>query len=466
MSDETPRRVSGLLTVSLAVALSLSACAVYRWRVPAMVEMQATVQVPAATDLGTLCQRPEVKEAAGKQFVQRTDVIDPPGSILGGQLFARKIRNAETQAAQSSGERSNPQRSTEAWEIAYRSNQAGYITQELTALLTVLKQKVQAADESIHDKLEPHEVASKIQGLEERLLNNELALELLNSTQAESPDLDQVAQQRELVADLQQQQAAAAVTYQELQAQADKAEDEFNTSHNLSAAADVVSASELLEAIRDLQKQARLSTELTELNQSEQRLSSVYGERHPKLIALQTRFEEALTELGGWDAVIPEEQLSEQLRTMMESIVSKQSNLEQSLSDRLESERDQLKKLQRQTEQIAQRSGENETLTKELSALRGSASVKSPGVTSFVVLKQPAKVELPWYLQTSVLYVLAAVCGLAAGLWLYRIRVSRRLHADIDDPLPMPAFSTMPAVHLDLAQRRAMRQARLRQMQA
>lgn len=464
MSETTPGPRSAFRTMLLAVLLAWSACGVYRWRVPPLVEVRATVQVPAATDLGTLCQRPEVRESAIQQFAKTAEGLVHEHPVLGGRVLARKLQNSIPQIAASSGERhAHAQTSVEAWEISYRSHQAADARDELTAILTILQQRVHAVHEAGGSGPDPAEVAAKVETLEEQLLNNELSLDLLNDQQGEVPDPAPLATQQQRVSDLRQRLAAAEKEGDALREQGRLAEDEFAATRQLATASRILTAGPIQVAVRNLETKFQLSSELTRLNESEQRLSNVYGEKHPKLAEIHARFDQILEELGGWEEVLAEAHVGEQLHETVEAVLSEQLTRELTLSQRLDSELDVLKSLQANTQQIAERSAEQASLSKELAALRNSTAANENGTEVFTILKPPAFAELPWYLQSLVLYVLATFCGVAAGLWIHRGRVARSYVAGDDSDIPLPTFTATPVAHLDLAQRRAARQARLKQ---
>ena len=75
MSDETPRARSPLWIIGCMVLVAWVACGVYRRQVPPLTTARAVLQVPSATDLGTLCLRPDIYRAAVQYLESEGDIF-------------------------------------------------------------------------------------------------------------------------------------------------------------------------------------------------------------------------------------------------------------------------------------------------------------------------------------------------------------------------------------------------------
>lgn len=449
---ETPRKGSAIWAMLLLAGVACLACGVYRWRVPAVVESRAIVGVPTATDLGSLLQRPDVLQAAALDQA----VEDPR---LSGTVSAQKVSNGKRSVADKANDASVD---TETWELTYQTQHSSLAVEELSALVAILKDQVTQSASKPHLDESTADSVSKVAELESELLQVEQALDAL----PETDPLD-VAARTERIQTLDRDHSDALVKLAQFSEDWDQIEQEFQARGKLSAVAAQIRPGLVQEAILKLDRQQQLSAELTRLNESERRLDEIYGERHPRLIELRAKFDDLLTKLGGWDEIIDERHLTKRLQGLRESTLATQQELTADIALRLELETEALTEARDATEQRATLTADLEKLHKAVAVAQKAGEPVTDSMATLTVTQPPALVAVPWYSGTTMLFVLAAVCGAAVGRTLHRAWPVAEERSDSDHvAIPVPISMANPAPELDLAQRRALRQARLQQAYA
>ncbi len=475
MPDESPRKRSPVWAMLLTVAMAWLACAGYRWRMPPLVEARAIVQVPSATDLGTLCRRPEVLqdavrklEADSEEFLLLEQPVQNPQ--LSGTVTARKIANLDLQTASSNTdgvdagtESQSVHVSTETWELSYRTHKSNRALAELSAIVAIVQQRMVAAADNSESSPSAADSASRTAQLETDCQAAEQALQELPPA---NPII--LAEGTERTEKLELDHTDAVLEHERDVDDWDLVEQEFQVHGQLATALEVLAAGPVKVAVQQLEHQRKLSQELTRLNATERRLEEVYGDRHPKLIEVRKKFDQLLTELGGWSEVIDQQHLGERLRSLRESSLAEKQDLVEDLALRLELEQSELADADQMAQQRTQLTTELEALQGELTAARESQRTTTAGlIPAFTVTQPPRMADLPWFLNAGVLFGLATVCGLLAGRAIHRTWPVSDEPDDFEPEAPVvPTISIAPLETLDLAQRRALRQARLKQVYA
>lgn len=465
MSEMSPHKGSAVWAMLLTVVVAWAACGVYRWRVPPHVEARAVVQVPMAADLDLLCRQPGLLQAAKHKLAEiPPDARDeqPGSSPLFGKLAVRKIKHdaSHSQATTQHGE-------TESWEITYRTAQSERALAELSALITVLEQRVLSNAEAGAD-IESHEISpDRVQELEDERLKAELQLEELADHVPPQPDAGELSNSEqsgppaEVLAEVQSERLLMEEEWSLVQ-------QELQASSELETVAAKLTPGPLKEAILQLDRRRKLSMELTTLNETEHRLGGIYGDRHPKLIEVRRKFDQVLGELGGWDEVVDQRHFSETLKSTVESLIALKHQEEADLRLQMELEQEVESTTDETARQRALLTRQLESLRQELATAQGvGLAENASSAVVFATLQAPHMTTIPWYFNLGVLFGLTTVCGLIAGKLIHKAWPipDDEDDSDLASP-PMPSFVAAPEAQLDLAQRRAVRQARLQQAYA
>lgn len=472
MSDETPRRRSPFWIMACMVLIAWVAGGVYRHQVPPLTTARAMLQVPSATDLGTLCQRADIFQAAVEQLEADGDLFitfeqQAGKPRLSGTLTATKVKVAPP-ANGLNPATSTSQISTETWELTYRTPRSERALGELAALITVLQSRVAPATvekSPVAMRAENHLARLEMQHQELQQQLEDLATEadagLANPTQ--------LATLRDRVQALQKALTESQVQRLQCEEEWRLVEHEVGQNPRLEATVAKLSAGPVQEAVLQIEKQRKLSTELRRLNETERRLGNVYGEKHPKLIELRLKFEQILSELGGWDHVLDDGHVAERLQASLEQLLELKQQHETDLEMQLELEKQELSTLSQSSERRAVLTAQFEQLTLELAQARQSTSAgAAAGLAEFTILQVPEIAAPHWTGHFAVLAAIATFGGLIAGGMLHRMWATP-VYPDADEPFDPPATSNYVPIQetpLDLAQRRALRQARLQQAYA
>lgn len=470
MSELSPHKGSPVWAMLLTVVVAWTACGVYRWQVPPRVEARAVVQVPMATDLESLCRQPELLRAARHKLTEiPTDASEgqPGNPPLSGKLAVRKIQNdaSHSRAAMQHGE-------TESWEITYRTAQSDRPLDELSALLTALEQRLLSTAEPGPDTGSQELSPDRIQELEDERLKAELQLEELADhvppqpgagelSDSEQSDLEQTGPPAQALAEVQSER-------QRMEEEWSLVQQQLQANPELETVAAKLAPGPLKEAILQLARRRKLSLELTGLNETEHRLEGIYGGRHPKLIEVRRKFDQVLGELGGWDEVVDPRHFPETLQSTVESVIALKHQEEADLQLQTELEQEVASTTDETARQRALLTRQLESVKQELAAAKGVGSAgRGSSAAVFATLEAPHMATNPWYFNLGVLFGLTTVCGLITGKLIHRAwPVSDdEDDSDLASP-PMPSFVPAPEAQLDLAQRRAVRQARLQQAYA
>lgn len=470
MSEMSPRKGSAVWAMLLTVIAAWAACGVYRWRVPPLVEARAVVQVPAATDLESMCEQPDLREAAERKLNEDDTGVSLTGQTdnaeVSGKLSARKIQHAHQldspHAATTAG-------TSETWELIYRTGQSDRALDDLSAFVAVVEDRVASVTETGLDGDRHEDSSVRIQELEDECLEAELELEALADGQAPSQEGGEFSSPRQMTLST-QSLAELRSERQQMEAEWNLVQQEFLADPDLEIVATKLTPGLLREAILELDRQQKLSLELTGLNDTEQRLSRIYGDRHPKLIEVRKKFDHVLAELGGWDAVVDEQHFAERLQAVGQDLIALKQQQEDDLQLQAELEREQ----SGTTDEVAR---QRSLLTRHLAKLKQelaaaqATEADSPAQTStealYATVQSPQMVSTPWYFNLGALFGLTTICGLIAGLFIHWSWPASEGVDDSDlDLPPIPSFVPVPQTQLDLAQRRAIRQARLQQAYA
>ena len=150
MSAGPPTRKSPVWTLGGMVLVAWVACGIYRHQVAPLTVARAVLRVPSATDLETLCQRPEIYQAAVEILEAAGDVFvvleqGSGQSRLSGVLTATKLTHARPSTGANPPSAAAPVISTETWELTYRTPLRDRALDELNTLISVLEQQVRPA---------------------------------------------------------------------------------------------------------------------------------------------------------------------------------------------------------------------------------------------------------------------------------------------------------------------------------
>ena len=465
MTDESSRRRSPLWMMGCMVLVAWIACGVYRRQTPPLTVVRAVLQVPSATDLGTLSQQPDIYQAAVKQLEADGDLYinfehQAGTPRLSGKLTATKLKSGPHPATLA------PQLSTETWELSYRTPRPERALGELSALIAVLEPRVApaSAKSATDDR-----AAAQLGQLETKRNALQVELEkLAPEAGAAVADPIQLANLKDRVQSLQRALTESQVKRLQLEEEWRLVEQEVGLNPRLEATVAKLSAGPVQEAVLQIDRQRKLSAELKRLNDTEQRLGNVYGDKHPKLVELRQKFEQVLSDLGGWDQVLDENQVAERLRTSLEQLLALKLQHATDLETQLALEQQELAAVSQQTERRSALTTQLEQLDRELAATRPTAATGTvAGLSEFAVQQAPEVMAPHWSSHFAVLMALATAGGLIAGGLLHRLRSNPSYReSDDSDPRATPAFTPLPETQLDLAQRRAVRQARLQQVYA
>ncbi|MDB5337805.1 MAG: hypothetical protein JWN70_3424, partial [Planctomycetaceae bacterium] len=377
MSDELPRRRSPLWIMSCMVLVAWVACGVYRRQVPPLTTARAVLQVPSATDLGTLCLRPDIFQAAVEHLESEGDIFitfeqQAGKPRLSGKLIATKMKVAPP-ASGTNPATSTSQISTETWELTYRSPNPERALGELSALITVLQHRV-APTTTVKSPTDDR-VDTQLTQLEAKQYALQQELEKLDSeADADLADPVRLATMRDRVQSL--QRALTESQVQRLQSEEEwrLVEQDIELQQRLDATVAKLSAGPVQEAVLHIEKQRKLSAELTRLNETERRLGNVYGDKHPKLIDLRQKFDQILSELGGWDHVLDEGHVAERLQASLEQLLKLKQQHETDLETQLELEKQELSAFNQSTERRTALTAQLEQLGQEVAKTRLSTS--------------------------------------------------------------------------------------------
>ena len=338
---------------------------------------------------------------------------------------------------------------------------------ELHALITVIEPLVAPA---MSGKLADDERVDS--GLEQLLAKRQsLQDELEKQAAAAAPGQEvpiQLDSARESVQSLQRALSAARVQRLQLEEEWRLVEQEIGLNQRLDATAAKLSAGPIQEAVLQIDRQRKLSAELTRLNETERRLGNVYGEKHPKLVELRQKFERVLSDLGGWDHVLDESHVAERVQSSLAQLMELKQQQEADLETQCELEKQELGSLTQQTERHAALTLQLEQLNRELAQATQSAAAVTQGMAAFAVQQNPEILPPHWSSNLAFLFAIATAGGVMAGMVWHRF-LSHPVNPETDEPYSPPtaaAYIPAPETQLDLAQRRALRQARLQQAYA
>lgn len=477
MPADTPRKRSPIWAMLLTVSVAWSVCAGYRWHRPPLVEARATVQIPAVIDLEALCRQPDLFAQAARQLQENDPeflLLEPATEKyqLSGAMQARKLTRGEQASVQAKPDASEPRATPsgqhasvemETWELSYQTHHAKRAVDELTAICMVLEMQISLAIANA----EPHpsRVASppSLKRLEEQVAATKLALQQLPVT-----DPQEATGPKEQGESLELSQTDALLEQSRDAEDWDIIAHEFQAHRQLGKALECIGPGPVFDAVQKLEQQRLDSAELTRLNATEKRLEEIYGDRHPKLIEVRKKFEHLLSQVGGWEAVIDQKQVAEQLQSLRETMLAEKKELVDDLALRLELEQSERDEAGQVAQQQAELNAQLKTAQHELDQVRAAERLAARGpVHTFQQIVEPHLANLPWFVNAGVLFGLATLLSLFAGRSIHRAWPD----ADEAEDTPpertvAPVFVSPPVATLDLAQRRALRQARLKQAYA
>lgn len=473
MTNELPRRRHPLWFMLTLAVVACGAVAAYRYRHPALTTTRAIVQVPSATDIGNLCLRPEVTTAAVAQLEAAGDLYltleqTQNGSKLSGMLTATKLKST----AQIPGTGSNETTSNEKWELTYRTERPERALIELTALIEVLRTQVTpaahestTADHQITERLT--ELTAKHQSLQAE------SQQMSGESPLDQSDASQVSAVRDRVQTLHRALAEARVLRLRAEDECRLVEQEVHSQQRLDAIATKLTQGPVQEAVLEIERQRKLSAELTRLNEAERKLGMVYGDKHPKLIELRQKFETLLTELGGWDQILDASHVVERVQSSLGQVLDLQQQHEAALQTQIELEESAVIASAEAVERRTALTAQLKQVEQELDGARKAQQAAESARTARWSVSQPAEVVDPhWTTSLAAWMAVAAAAGLGLG-WVLNRAISpasgryEERYDELPESAPVPSATIPPPeAQLDLAQRRALRQARLQQVYA
>ena len=470
MSAGPPTRKSPVWTLGGMVLVAWVACGIYRHQVAPLTVARAVLRVPSATDLETLCQRPEIYQAAVEILEAAGDVFvvleqGSGQSRLSGVLTATKLTHARPSTGANPPSAAAPVISTETWELTYRTPLRDRALDELNTLISVLEQQVRPASPVSLERGDQE--VSPVEQLEDERQTLRRELEQSATESASAPvDPSQWVALQERVRTLQRTLTEARNARLIVEEEWKLVEQECRLNPRLVAVASRLSPGLVQEAVLQIERQRTQSAELTRLNETEQRLENVYGDNHPKLVELRKHFEQLLSDLGGWEQVLDESHVGERLEAALGQILALRQRHEADLQTQLELEQAEFSSLNQSAEQRNRLTARLEQLDRELLETRQASPAEA---TSGPVLglQRPAELSAPdWHSDIALLMSCATAVGLSLGWLLHRSGSGAQRHSTLElGSVPVTSVFTPstpePAAQLNLAQRRALRQARL-----
>jgi hypothetical protein len=467
----------------------------YVWRSPLPSIAEASVQVPPGTDLETLCAHPEVVQAAldklrgiqPKSTYDAKNTLDAENSptALSGTLSVRKIADGS-------------------WKLTYQAVDAETAVRELRALVGELERHLAAPkneklalerrgleSQLAQLKLKQVEIQSGSQADESERLDNESIIDLgandgldraaVTAGSGESVGL------KERISTL--QRAATEARVERLRTEEDLAlvESGLATGKRLQAIANQMTAGPVQEAVRHVDKQARLSNDLKQINATLSKDSEIYGDNHPRLVELRRRFERMLQEVGGWENLLVEASVRDHLMVSLEQILESRRERESDLQIQIELEQSALQDRARVELARSRDASILKKLGAEIAATQRTLDESNkPPAGNFATIQVPAVNSSLTLLEHGWPWGAVLIGGLAAGWCVTRIPPrERQPEYDHSVQLPLltvprvllPQFAsvTTPSVAevgisddqpLDLAERRAARRSRWQQTYA
>lgn len=473
MTQHPPPRSSPIWSMGCMILIAWLAVGVYRRQVPPVVTATAIVQIPTATDLGSVCRQSELADVAIQHLEAQGDVLvvleDGIGQLkLSGELTAKKIGTTRSSLAEAEVEKSKPSRT--AWELTYRTPLGDRAIPELTALITALESRFMPANSATVSVNENASV-SESKSVRRHELDNQLQ-ELTDDQAVRDIDPSRLAGLQERIRTLQRALTEAQNDRLKAEEEWRLVNDEYPRYPHLDAIAARLSPGPIQNAVLQVELQLKRSSELTRLNESEQRLSSLYGEKHPKLVEVRARFDQLLADLGGWDQVLNAAQVPVALQTTLSQILKLKQQHAADLETQLELEQSELTTWHDSNKLRSRLEGELTQLDRELANDR-AAGLGASASTQFQVERSPELATRPWHADLPTLMATATLAAMVCGWCLHRFNSSAHYHvveyrtdAEPTQLSTLPPVFASPKINLSLAQRRALRQARLQQAYA
>jgi hypothetical protein len=500
---EPPSTLRTCLIV-LAMVCTWSLGGAYLWQHPPAAVAEAVVQVPPGTDPENLCNNPEIIKAALDKL---SELKRFPNTGVKGEGGDR------TSPSQLSGTLSGRKAIDGSWKLSYQAPNAEIAVNELTALVTELerhlaqpknKQAVmdrrQLDDRLQQLKLRKSEIL-KTAALQNQDLTDperELNAESMSEQGGAEPALELAATQdpavvKERINALQRAATEARLERMRAEEELSLVGTEITAGKKLESVANQLSAGPIQDAVRQVDRQARLSIELRQVNTTLSNDSEIYGEKHPRLIELRRRFDRLLQDVGGWEHLLADSAVREHLTESLEQVLEVRREREVDLQVQLELEQSEL---QDQAEVVLTRSRTSGTLKKVAAEIaenhQALASLDKQLKSESVVARGPAVVVASTLIERGWPWLVVVFAGIFLGWGTAQIpRFERQPQYEIPMEVPLltvprvllpsravetaaPAvpvasvsFSSVAATEtLDLAQRRAARQARWQQTYA
>lgn len=482
--------------VAFAVVIVWILGGVAVWKNPMPVVAEAVLQVPPGTDPETLCNHPELRQAALQQLAELKQFPEPNVSAFSG------LENPPTKL---SGTISGKKSIDGTWKLAYRAPNSELAVSELTALVTQLEQhlsvpnneKAATERQKLEDRLRQlnakqagilEQKRSPIRFPDQASSDFESEADLTNAgVEEETSDSNESIALKERVLALQRAITEARIERLRTEEELELVEANVIAGKKLEAIANQLPAGPIQDAVRHVDRQARLSSELKQVNTTLAQDSEIYGDKHPRLIDLRRRFERLLQDVGGWEQLLAESSVRDQLMTSLEQVLELRRQRESDLQIQFELEQSEL---QDQTQMALSRLRTSDAL-KDLKAeitdtQRALSDLNNPVATNFIVIRAPAVSSSLTVFERSWPWLAVIVVGLLFGWGVSQIPRREKLpdyESSHEVPLltvPHVLLSTrvapdnnaaepvnmLAAETLDLAQRRAARQARWQQTYA
>jgi hypothetical protein len=339
-------------------------------------------------------------------------------------------------------------------------------------------------------KLKQAEIQSNLPADESERLDHDSAIDLGTndgSTAAAMTSSQEAVVIKERISAL--QRAVTEARVERLRTEEDVAlvESGLGTQKRLQAIANQMTAGPVQEAVRHVDKQARLSNELKQINATLSKDSEIYGENHPRLVELRRRFDRMLHEVGGWENLLVEESVRDHLLVSVEQILESRREREGDLQIQIELEQSALQDRAQVESARLRDASVLKKLEAEIAATQRTLDASNkPQAGDFSRVHAPAVNSSLTMLEHGWPWGAVLIGGLAAGWFVSRIS-SRERQPEYDHSVQLPLL-TVPRVllppfasvatsgvaeagnadgqPLDLAERRAARRSRWQQTYA
>ena len=500
----TPILKTGLVVAVIVMTWVLGGFWVSRQSHP--VTAEAVLQLPPATDLELLCSEPDLVDQVRTRFEENRSIAgeknsaglaSPHSSSNWGTLTVSKSASGDWILHTDASDRQDAMAELTAWidvltariaqpDQGKQADQRGRLSrqlQQLTEQLSELERSLDsdakiALDRDSNDQVTPESNQPTIEEFDfpnEKSRNKHVFASQRHGDIApasfESKQSDQSSESEdefttsvnasdtvalsEQVKSLEREAKAARAARVQIEKEIQIVRSRFEVEAPLESISKRLTPGPIQKILRQIERQARLSGELQQLNATLVSDAEIYGEKHPRLVEHRRRFDQLLDEVGGWENLLAEKSIADTLYEQMEHALAQQVEIEEDLQLHLELEQSELRhqheRDQLQSDVIADR----QHLQSRIEATRAQLAALPPSAESGLKIQTPPKISggsLLWRAATSWGFV--GLVGLLAGFLAHRtIRIERSVEYPIFGEttlLTIPQLPNMPSEVPDL----------------